>query len=112
MFWRNFSPEDGDSTFPQNADIYLTVYTVSKSQEQQHKSVKFSSLWHQSYFQATLKPKPRQQKMLMQLFVHTRSEAHPASYPMGTEGPFSEGNACLGNDADHSPPSSAKVTDE
>jgi hypothetical protein len=35
--------------------------------------------------------------------------AHPASYPMGTEGPFPGGKARPGRDADHSPPSSAEV---
>jgi hypothetical protein len=41
--------------------------------------------------------------------VQTGSGAHPASYPMGTEGPFPGGKARLGRDADHSPPSSAEV---
>jgi hypothetical protein len=36
--------------------------------------------------------------------VQTGSEAHPASYPMGTGG-----KARPGRDADHSPPSSAEV---
>jgi len=35
--------------------------------------------------------------------VQTGSEAHPASYPMGT------GGKAAGREADHSPPSSAKV---
>jgi hypothetical protein len=34
--------------------------------------------------------------------------AHPASYPLGT-GALSQGVKWLGNEADHSPPSSAKV---
>jgi hypothetical protein len=37
------------------------------------------------------------------------SWAHPASYPMGTGGPFPGGKARPGRDADHSPPSSAEV---
>jgi hypothetical protein len=37
--------------------------------------------------------------------VQTGSGAHPASYPMGTE----RDKARPGRDADHSPPSSAKV---
>jgi hypothetical protein len=37
--------------------------------------------------------------------VQTTSETHPASYPMGTCGPFSEGKARPGRDADPSPPS-------
>jgi hypothetical protein len=45
------------------------------------------------------------------LCVQTSSGAHPASYPMGTGGPFPGGKAKArpGRDADHSPPSSAKV---
>jgi hypothetical protein len=38
--------------------------------------------------------------------VHTGSEAHPASYTMGTGGPFPEGKTRLGRDADTSPPKS------
>jgi hypothetical protein len=41
--------------------------------------------------------------------VQTGSGAHPASYPMGTGGPFPGGEVRPGRDADHSPPSSAKV---
>jgi hypothetical protein len=41
--------------------------------------------------------------------VQTGSGAHPASYTMGTGGPFPGGKARPGRDADHSPPSSAKV---
>jgi hypothetical protein len=41
--------------------------------------------------------------------VQTGSGAHPASYPMGTGGPFPGGKARSGRDAHHSPPSSAKV---
>jgi hypothetical protein len=37
--------------------------------------------------------------------LQTGSGAHPASYPMDTE----RGKARPGRDADHSPPSSAKV---
>jgi hypothetical protein len=44
--------------------------------------------------------------------VQTGSEAHPASYPMGTRGSFPGGEARPGRDADHSPPSSAKVKNE
>jgi hypothetical protein len=42
----------------------------------------------------------------------TGSGGHPASYPMGTGGSFPEGKARPGRDADHSPPSSAKVKNE
>jgi hypothetical protein len=41
--------------------------------------------------------------------VQTGSGAHPASYPMGTGGPFPRGKARPGRDADHSLPSSAEV---
>jgi hypothetical protein len=44
--------------------------------------------------------------------VQTGSEAHPASCPMGTGGPFPGGKARPGRDADHSPPSSAEVENE
>jgi hypothetical protein len=40
--------------------------------------------------------------------VQTRSEAHPASYAMGTGGSFPKGKAD-GEQADHSLPSSAKL---
>jgi hypothetical protein len=46
------------------------------------------------------------------LCVQTGSVAHPASCTMGTGGPFSGGEARLGRDADHSPPSSAEVMNE
>jgi hypothetical protein len=36
--------------------------------------------------------------------IQTGSEAHPASYPMGTGDPFPGGKARPGRDADHSPP--------
>jgi hypothetical protein len=43
------------------------------------------------------------------LCVQTSSGAHPASCTMGTGGPFHEGKAQPGRDADHSPPFSAEV---
>jgi hypothetical protein len=46
------------------------------------------------------------------LSVQTGSGAHPASCPMGTEGPFPGGKARPERDADHSPPSSAEVVNE
>jgi hypothetical protein len=46
------------------------------------------------------------------LYVQTGSEVHPASYAMGTEGPFSETKAWPGRDADHSPPPNAEVKNE
>jgi hypothetical protein len=42
-------------------------------------------------------------------YVQTGSEANPASCPVDTGGPFPGGEARPGRDADHSPPSSAKV---
>jgi hypothetical protein len=44
--------------------------------------------------------------------IQTGSGAHPASYPMGTGGSFPGGKVRPGRDADHSPPSSAKVMNE
>jgi hypothetical protein len=41
--------------------------------------------------------------------VQIGSGAHPASYPVGTWGPFPGGKVRPGRDADHSPPSSAEV---
>jgi hypothetical protein len=46
------------------------------------------------------------------LCVHTGSGAHPASYSVGTRGPFLEGKVWPGRDADHSAPSSAEVKNE
>jgi hypothetical protein len=46
------------------------------------------------------------------LCVQASSEAHPASCPMGTAGPFPGGKARPGRDADYSPPSSAEVKND
>jgi hypothetical protein len=46
------------------------------------------------------------------LCVQTGCEAHPSSCAMGTWGPFPGDKAWPGRDADHSPPSSAKVKNE
>jgi hypothetical protein len=46
------------------------------------------------------------------LCVQTGSEAHPASCPMGSGGPFPGAKARPGRDVDHSPTSSAEVEDE
>jgi hypothetical protein len=46
------------------------------------------------------------------LYVHAGSEAHPASCPMATGGPFPGAKARPERDADHSPPSSAEVVNE
>jgi hypothetical protein len=42
------------------------------------------------------------------LSVQTHSRVHPASYPVGNRGSF-PGGKVAGHEADHSPPSSAKV---
>jgi hypothetical protein len=44
--------------------------------------------------------------------VQIGSEAHPASCPMDTGGPFPWSKAWPGCDADHSPPSSAEAENE
>jgi hypothetical protein len=46
------------------------------------------------------------------LCVQTCSEAHPASYIMGTGSPFSGGKERSGRDAQHSPPSSTDIHNE
>jgi hypothetical protein len=46
------------------------------------------------------------------LCVQIGSEVHPASCTIGTGGPFSRGKARPRRDADHSPPSSAKVVND
>jgi hypothetical protein len=40
------------------------------------------------------------------------SEAHPASCPMGTGGPFPGGKARPWSDSDHSPPPTTEVKNE
>jgi hypothetical protein len=42
----------------------------------------------------------------------TGSGAHPASYAVGTGGPYPGDKARSGRDADHSPPSSAQAVNE
>jgi len=46
------------------------------------------------------------------LCVQTGSEAHPASYPMVSGGPFPRGKARQGTDTGHSPPCNAEVKNE
>jgi hypothetical protein len=46
------------------------------------------------------------------LCAQTGSEAHQASYTIGTGGPFPGGKARPGRDADHSPRSNAEVVNE
>jgi hypothetical protein len=57
-------------------------------------------------------PRQKQKNFSSSLFVQTGSEAHPASYSIGTGGPFLEGKARQGRHADHSPLSSAEVKNE
>jgi hypothetical protein len=57
-------------------------------------------------------PRQGQRIFSSSLCVQTGSETHPASYTMGTGGPFPGGKARPGRDADHSPPSSAEVENE
>jgi hypothetical protein len=65
------------------------------------------SRWHLS-FEATDETASLNKLMCVQ----TGSGAHPASYPMGTGGPFPGGKPWTGPDADHSPPSTAEVKHE
>jgi hypothetical protein len=41
--------------------------------------------------------------------IHTQNGAHPASYSIGSGAPCAKSKAVRGHEADHSPPSSAKV---
>jgi hypothetical protein len=53
---------------------------------------------------------PRQrQRIFLLVCVQTSSEVHPASYPMGTEGPFLGSKAQLRRGVDHWHSSSAEV---
>jgi hypothetical protein len=57
-------------------------------------------------------PRHRQKNFFSSLCVQTSSEAHPASYPMGTNGPFPEDKTRPRRDADNSPPSTAEAKNE
>jgi hypothetical protein len=57
-------------------------------------------------------PRQWQKDFSCSLCVQTDSGAHPASCTMGTGGPIPGAKAWPGCDADHSPPSSAKVENE
>jgi hypothetical protein len=57
-------------------------------------------------------PRQRRRDFSSSLCVQTDAAAQPASCTMGTGGPFPGGKARSGRDADHSPPSSAKVENE
>jgi hypothetical protein len=54
-------------------------------------------------------PQQRRKDFSSNICVQTGSGAHPASYPMGTGGPFPGTKARPGRDAENSPPSSAEV---
>jgi hypothetical protein len=54
----------------------------------------------------------RQEVFSSSLCVQIGSEAHPASCPIGTGGPFPGAKGRPRRDADHSPPPSAEVVDE
>jgi hypothetical protein len=54
-------------------------------------------------------PRQKQKDLSCILCVHTGPGAHPASYTMGTAGPFPGEKAQPGRDADHSPQSSVEV---
>jgi hypothetical protein len=54
----------------------------------------------------------RMQRIFPLACVQTSSEAHPASYPMGSGAPFPGRKAQQGYDADHWPPFSAEVKNE
>jgi hypothetical protein len=54
-------------------------------------------------------PQQRQKNFSSSLCVQTGSGAHPAFSPVGTGGSFPRAEAQPGCDADHTPPSSAKV---
>jgi hypothetical protein len=57
-------------------------------------------------------PSQRRKDFSCSLCVQTGSGAHPASCTMGIGGPFAGAKARPGNDADHSPPSSAEIVNE
>jgi hypothetical protein len=66
-------------------------------------------VYYYSYTVYKLRSPAEAQYFSSSLCVRTSSGAHPASYPMGTGGPFPSGKARPGRDADHSPPSSVEV---
>jgi hypothetical protein len=55
---------------------------------------------------------PVEAKTCSTLCVQTSSGAHPASYPMGSAGPFLGTKARQGRHTDHLPPSSTEVENE
>jgi hypothetical protein len=81
-----------------------TLFEISYKKELRYLSQ--FSVWLQTGPQR-FDPRQRRKDFSSRLSVHTGSEAHPASCPMGTGG-----KARPGCDADHSPPSSADVKNE
>jgi hypothetical protein len=57
-------------------------------------------------------PWQRRKDFFSSLCVQTGSGTHPASYTMGTGGPFPGAKARPGRDADQSPPASAEFENE
>jgi hypothetical protein len=57
-------------------------------------------------------PRQKRKDFSSSLCVQTGSGAHSASCTVGTGGPFAEGKARPGRDADHSPSSSSEVENE
>jgi hypothetical protein len=68
---------------------------------------------HGPYDQAMGVPSPAEEKdFSSSLVVQTSSGTRPASFTVGTGGPFPGVKARPGRDADHSPSSSAEVENE
>jgi hypothetical protein len=65
--------------------------------------------WNNDLTKGVMKFLRKEQFIFRRTTVQTGSGAHPASYPMGTGGPFPGGKGRPGRNADHSPPSSAEV---
>jgi hypothetical protein len=75
-------------------------------------NIYFTGLCHFGIYSLKLLVPQRQRISLFSFCVQIGSEAHPASYRMGTGVPFPEGKARQGRAADHSLPSSAEVRNE
>jgi hypothetical protein len=86
--------------------------TKTFREERQIKLFSGSSVSMTMDWTTRVRPSTRAKDSSFSLCVQTGSGDHPASYPMGTGGPFPGGKARPGRDADHSPPSSAEVKNE
>jgi hypothetical protein len=80
-----FGADEGGSMFLRNVVIYLQVYIASQPRKY-----------------AGVRSPAEAKDFFSSLCVHTSSEAHSASCPMGTADPFPEDEARLRRDADHS----------